>query len=354
MFCFKCGKRIRDDAIFCQYCGAKQSENDAVSSVVVSQPSVVRATNNNGELDREALKIYLRDVLSLECIKANYERKIINLRNSILKNSKYNGYLKRYDIRKSSDGFRHYYAHFFYNGQFYFAVYKSGKVYADDSVSNPDYFDWCRISNDSSLNYLKKAGSCWEYFEDLSSGFFDKWSQREEARDSFFKAYEEFKAQAPGIYKTTVQTNTRNISNWQQQINGMSRELETVKRLLNKAYAINIIPSQFRYKIHAIYYLHDFVSTSRESFTTALLHFDLDEIKAKLDRIIAQQESIIIQNAVRIAQNEKLAKQNQLQLEQLSKIESNTNQAAQYAQIAANNAETCAWISIANYIEARR
>ena len=96
------------------------------------------------------------------------------------------------------------------------------------------------------------------------------------------------------------------------------------------------------------------MSTSRESFTTALLHRDLNEIKAKLDKIIAQQESIIIQNAVRIAQNEKLSKQNQQQLEHLSRIELNTSQAKQYAQVAANNAEICAWINMAKYIEKHR
>ena len=28
MYCFKCGKKIRDDSVFCAYCGVKQSEDD--------------------------------------------------------------------------------------------------------------------------------------------------------------------------------------------------------------------------------------------------------------------------------------------------------------------------------------
>ena len=91
----------------------------------------------------------------------------------------------------------------------------------------------------------------------------------------------------------------------------------------------------------------------KHTLTTALLHFDLNEIKKKLDKIIAQQEEIIIQQAINNAQNQQLLRQNQQQLEYLSTIESNTSQAAQYAEIAANNAEACAWIGMANYIEMR-
>lgn len=349
MFCFKCGKQIRDDAVFCQYCGAQQ--NNANSSISTKQSSAV-SKPNNGELDREALKIYLRNVLSLECIKANYERKISNLQYNIRQLN--NNYVKRYVLR-TKDGYKKYCVHLMYNGKLCIAWFKSGESYGPYSYDNlgGNRWEWISVAKDSDIDFLKKTNQ-WDNFDDYECGFFERWAQREEARDSFFKAYAEFKAEAPAIYQNNVETNTRKSNNWQQQISGMSRELEATKRLLKKAYDINIIPSQFRYKIHAIYYLHDFVSTSRESFTTALLHFDLDEIKAKLDKIIAQQESIIIQNAVMIAQNEKLSKQNQQQLERLSRIESNTSQAAQYAQVAANNAEICAWISTANYIEKHR
>lgn len=352
MFCFKCGKQIRDDAVFCQYCGAQQ--NSANNSVSVKQTNAVRTSSNNGELDREALKIYLHNVLSLECIKANYERKISNLRYKIQQHSN-NDYIKRYVLRTQKSGYTKYCVHFLYNGRLNLAWSASGFSYGpymQDGLYKGNY-EWTYIEKDSDIDFLKKT-SQWDHFDDYDCGFFEKWAQREEARDAFFRAYNEFKTEAPAIYQRNVETNRKNINNWQQQINGMTKELEAIKKLLSKAYAINIIPSQFRYKIYAIYYLHDFVTSSRESFTTALLHFDLDEIKAKLDKIIAQQESIIIQNAVMIAQNNKLAQQNQQQLEHLSRIESNTSQAAQYAQVAANNAEICAWISTANYIEKHR
>ena len=54
-----------------------------------------------------------------------------------------------------------------------------------------------------------------------------------------------------------------------------------------------------------------------------------------------------------IAQNQTICEQNQLQLQKLEKlanIENNTYNAAQYAEIAAKNAEAAAWIGLANYI----
>ena len=95
MYCFKCGRQIRNDSIFCQYCGTKQ--DNTFNSVSVSQPNTVRESGNSGDLDREALKIYLHNVLSLECIKANNERKIADFTCNIREARKYTPYIKSYD-----------------------------------------------------------------------------------------------------------------------------------------------------------------------------------------------------------------------------------------------------------------
>lgn len=347
MFCFKCGKQIRDDALFCQYCGTQQ--DSASTKKAVNQPNENSLSSKNGELDRDALKIYLGDVLSLESIKANYERRIGELDWDLSRLN--NSYYKRYVLRKDCGEAKC--AHFFYDGQLYIAFFKpevSYGLYYHSGLNSKEY-NWVCIHKDSDIAWLKKTRE-WGHYDDIMGFCLDKWEQRADARDAFFKAYAEFKEEAPLIYHSNVANNNELSSNWQQKVNGMRTELDSVNRLLKQAYDINIIPSQFRHNIYAIYYLHDFVTTSRESLTTALLHFDLNEIKAKLDKIIAQQEEIIIQNAAMMAQNDQLIKQNQQQLEYLSRVESNTSQAAQYAQIAANNAETCAWISMANYIEA--
>lgn len=86
----------------------------------------------------------------------------------------------------------------------------------------------------------------------------------------------------------------------------LMEEIESLEKLLKKTYDVNVIPSRFRKNLYAIYYLHDFVTSSNQSLATAMLHFDLNEIKAKLDRIIDQQEEIIIQQSVIMAQNDQL------------------------------------------------
>ena len=81
--------------------------------------------------------------------------------------------------------------------------------------------------------------------------------------------------------------------------------------------------------------------------------FEEYSLKTKLDKIIIQQQEIIINQAQLLAQNQTICEQNKRQLtelERLANIENNTAHAAQYAEIAARNAETATWISLANYI----
>ena len=349
MFCFKCGKQIHDDAQFCQFCGAKQK----VQVNTIAQVNSSHMSTGNGELDRNALKIYLGNILSLECLKARYEREIDNLRYGI-KNLNDN-YLKKYALRYSKNSYEGY-VHFLYNGAVHVAWFNSGESYGPYCYNDlsGNRWHWAHIEEDDDIMRALKSSYQWSNFEDYGAFFLQKIAQRVEARDAFFEVYAQFAREAPTIYQRNVRSNKELASTWQAQIDGMLMELDSITQLLEQAYNVNIIPSQFRYKVYAIYYLHEFVTTSSESFSTALLHLDLDEIKAKLDEIISQQESIIIQNAVMISQNSKLLRQNQQQLEHLQKIEKHSSQAAQYAQISANYAKTCAWISMAEYIDAHR
>ena len=342
MFCYKCGKQIRDDSSFCQYCGTAQN-----SVMPVSQKET------REELDREALKVYLGNVLSLECIKANYLRRIDNLRSKI-----YNAnqpYFKCIKLREGKGWASPIYVNFYSDGKKIYIAKNAGK-YASSEPSYMSYYSishaeindckWVPIEDGPSEKILQQVGYLSGAY-DSGAGFFAKREQVEEAQKKFPAIYTSFKKEASQLY----QKNTKAIASCKNSINGLDNELKTVTRLLKEAYNANIIPESFRYKIHAIYYLYSFISTSQESLTTALLHCDLDEIKKKLDKIIAQQETIIIQQAVAMAQNQQMIQQNQQQLEHLASIETNTQRSAQYAQIAASHAETCAWISMANYID---
>lgn len=102
---------------------------------------------------------------------------------------------------------------------------------------------------------------------------------------------------------------------------------------LDKAYSVNIIPSQFR-NIQGIYYLYDYISTSSQGLSEALMQCNLEAIKQKLDNVIQLQGKAIIQQAqADIA----IMKQNQKILETAQATMQNTAVAAKYTQIAAVN-----------------
>lgn len=118
--------------------------------------------------------------------------------------------------------------------------------------------------------------------------------------------------------------------------------LAQAEALRSKAYGVNIIPNQFR-DIHAIYFLHEYLSTSRSTLENALLHLDLNAIKAQLGTIIAQNEESLLLQALTYAQNDKMIEQNERLIQHAISTEKNTERAAQYAEIAASNSEVTAF-----------
>lgn len=328
MFCPKCGTKLNDDAIFCQHCGAKL--NALINTSFSNKPRLY-----NDELNRDALKIYLGDILSLECIKNKLRIKYNKINKEIASVQDYQKY--------KMDHSYNLWVHLFYkDGIEYIAMKKYVDRVAVWDWLPPDY-EWMSIDNN--MNFLKST----EAWGDVacSSNFITAHFEKKSAINDFLHIYKDFKKCAPLAH----QENLKKINLLTKKKNGLAREFNEANDLLQKAYQINIIPGTFRNNLYAIYYFYDFIRTSRESFSTALLHFDLNEIKAKLDTIIAQQQEIIIQQAILTSQNQELLNQNKMQLNKLSHIESNTSRAAQYAEIAANNAAACAWISLANYID---
>ena len=122
-----------------------------------------------------------------------------------------------------------------------------------------------------------------------------------------------------------------------------------IKAMLEKAYSANIIPQQFR-NIEGVYYLYDYLSTSNQSLSEALMQANLEAIKQKMDNMIKLQSAQIIQQAQMNAkldiQNKKLVSmqaQTNAKLDAIIDISeatmNNTAVAAKYAQIAAVNSE---------------
>lgn len=113
----------------------------------------------------------------------------------------------------------------------------------------------------------------------------------------------------------------------------ISLEKIDIEKKLQEAYSANIIPLQFR-NIQGIYYLYDYMSTSNQSLSEALMQCNLEAIKQKLDRVINLQGEMIVQQA---QQSAALYEQNQQILETAQATMNNTAVAAKYAQISATN-----------------
>ena len=363
MFCSKCGCKLNNEALFCHNCGEKVSINKNLENSIEKESREI-------ELNRTALKIYLYDILTLECIKNKYNAMLYKIKKQFSLTGNY--FEKKY-VFLGKDSWRG------SKTGFYF-LHKQGKnyIYADYAVTCKPYVvtelwdiimpyrDWdsyiseCEYRENSTFldieqNYKDlSALAMWtEWDVIMETGFFKKREKAKKARAAFFKSYEDFKK----IAEFELNNVNENRKLLQSNYAGIYKELESVNKMLKKEYGLNIIPSNFR-NITAIYYLYNFITTSNQSFTTALMHFDLQEIKNKLDKVIQQNREIIIQQAYLISQNERIIAQNQDCLSKLSSLQEtadnivyNTAQAATYSSIAANNAEICAWLGVANYLK---
>ncbi len=108
---------------------------------------------------------------------------------------------------------------------------------------------------------------------------------------------------------------------------------------LRKAYEPNLIPAQFR-NLYGVYYLYDYLSTSQETLTNALLHLDLEQIKNKLDKVIAQQSQQILLAAVQNAQLANVQQQFDQLIDTAKSISTDTAEIAKYSAISAAHLET--------------
>jgi hypothetical protein len=127
------------------------------------------------------------------------------------------------------------------------------------------------------------------------------------------------------------------VKGYDQAVQVVNTELQETTDLLKQAYDMNMIPSQFR-NIEGIYYLYDYLSTSNQSLSEALMQYNLEAIKSKLDTMIKLQSASLIQQAQANAKMDTMIAQNQQILE-------NSKQSKHYSMISAINSEVIAKLS---------
>lgn len=96
--------------------------------------------------------------------------------------------------------------------------------------------------------------------------------------------------------------------------------LQEAKEKLQQVYSVNIIPNKYR-TIYVAYYLYDYISSCRETDVDRVLQtMLLEQIIAKLDKIIAQQEEIILNQRMQLAKQDHLIAQSKQQHTEQMKI----------------------------------
>ena len=143
-------------------------------------------------------------------------------------------------------------------------------------------------------------------------------------------------------------------SNWKKKETYIQSEYRKVYELKKNYYDQNILAKPYR-NLPALIYIYDYMSTSSASLSETLLHEHIDygikKIVERLDYIIKQNQAIIFNQHRQEARNQTMIDQNQKMLSTLRRTEANTEQTAQYAKLSANYSRTCAYFSMANYLE---
>lgn len=394
MFCRFCGKSIGDDSFFCQYCGNKLSEEKVKSDTQIQTKSTKELTKIRN-LEREGISIYINQILHLEFILSDLRNKIDEKQQEIESKKECIGW-KAYPHKGlyaySENRIR------YRNGNYWFDIsqtdaafgfhYKDGAIrtilYADyPSAPYPQSYMWWDISKKENYDYFSKdlvervkkrqlfytaeydepSVCIWRsvanpiiFGQEIFGSERAVFRDAAQARKYWIDDYQDFLKNKDNI----IVTQNREIAELEKSILDFENDIERAQNILSKLYSANLIPSQYR-GIESVYYICDYFNSSSESLSNILFHLDLDQIKAKFEMVFENQRQIIINQAVLIAQNDDIIRQNEECLRSLDEFSKNTSRqladiegavssTANWAQIAANNAEACAWIAAADYL----
>lgn len=158
-----------------------------------------------------------------------------------------------------------------------------------------------------------------------------KWK---EGQERYNETYEKYKTKERKI--SAALTTLNNFKDGTEKcISEINIEKEDIAEKLQEAYNANIIPIQFR-NIEGIYYLYDYISTSNQGLSEALMQCNLEAIKQQLYRVINMQGEMIVRQA---QHNAAMYEQNQQLLNMARATVVNTAMAAKYAKISSINSD---------------
>ncbi len=136
--------------------------------------------------------------------------------------------------------------------------------------------------------------------------------------------------------------------------NAAVSHLQEAKEKLQSVYSVNIIPNKYR-SVYVAYYLYDYISSSHETDIDRVLQtMLLEQIIAKLDKIIAQQEEIILNQRMQLAKQDALLaqskKQHEEQMKAISNLEENQQMQNDYLAMTEANTRITNYFVTTDYI----
>ena len=197
----------------------------------------------------------------------------------------------------------------------------------------------------------------------LAFGLFQLWIWRnyvdeanEETERNYLKAINEYDKQCKQNkkWRDSVPSWSASAQRWRQKENAARSCLQKAQKLRNDLYGVNIIPSRYR-TIHAAYYLYDFFNSGRETdLERTIQTMLLDEIVQRMDKIIAQNQEIIINQRMQIAQqaqqNRAIAEGQREQMRQIACMEQNQQRQIDYQNMIARNQQVTNFFLAADYL----
>lgn len=325
MFCSSCGKALNEHVMFCKYCGAPVNE-EVKEEITISKRSGSEQLNT--VFNRDVLINYLYNIRTLEFYYDKLARQKQNLVNRI----------SQLGFRKLGE--------------------REGLSYTIGDIGLALIWAGIGLVLGLIIGWLKNTwvGDFFE-IEDFMGGLsiFLIAASVLLVVGSFvylivknIKHNEEYEA-ALSKDKSRVLAELKLRDDLSEKLCRIEEELKKTEEMRSEAYSLNIIPSKFR-DIYGAYFLYDFISTSTASLDAAFLHYDLDAIQQQLEKIITQQEEIILELSRANAFNEALVSQNKQLLNSAIQTETNTALAAQYSKVAAINSSVTAGIQLSEFL----
>ena len=142
---------------------------------------------------------------------------------------------------------------------------------------------------------------------------------------------------------------------WRNRRKLIQSHIKEVQNLRKRVYDVNVIPHQYR-NVYAAHFLYDFFRGGQaDDLEQVIAIFVLEEIKARLDRVIEQQTDIIVNQRVMIANqertNKQIAENHRREMEQYARLNENAERRNQYLEMINTNLVISNYFAYNDYIK---